>query len=79
MKLIYGKQAYDSLSPESRASLTPVRCRCVACDGPDPECTSCDGYGTVYEDRSIHPDDMRAILDNLRSQGVPIPKDEGTQ
>lgn len=85
MKLVYGKQVYDQLPVHDQMKLTPVRCRCVRPDATDPEdeanpeCDSCDGHGVLYEDRTIHPDDMRAILDNLRSQGMPIPKGEGTQ
>lgn len=76
MKLIYGKQVYDQLPIEDRTKLTEVRCLCVACDGPDPACESCDGFGVLWEDNTVDQDTIRDILNNLL---VPIPKDEGTQ
>lgn len=73
MKLIFSKQMYDQFGDDDRASLIPVACRCIADGRAKDDCDSCDGGGIVYES-VLSPEDLAAIEENLRSQGVPLGK-----
>lgn len=74
MKMTFSKQVYDQLSDDSQAELIPVTCDCVTDDQASESCAYCDGGGVIYE-KKLSLEDEKAIVNNLRSQGVPIGKD----
>ncbi len=73
MKFVLGRKATAKMDPAEVAQMPTEPCDACAGKG-DPECEICVGHGTVHV-MQLSESDKAAIIENLRSHGMPIGRD----